>query len=215
MGGLETADRSPATSSSIQQTEETVSGIADARPPVNGLPPVSTAAAAPEGAKETIVIKLDESGGLNVAGMREKTKTRLIEALKRSSPDLFPTGPAAPVKRFPEAAIYGAYGLLGVVEIGLASRKYPPELAQTFGYTEADIKVLMEPTQAVIARYMGVIKHEELIALGMVLAQIHIQKLYLVDRAMSQFEARKAAEKAEADKKAPGPSPEDTQERAH
>jgi Na+-transporting methylmalonyl-CoA/oxaloacetate decarboxylase gamma subunit len=73
----------------------------------------------------------------------------------------------------------------------------------------------MEPTQAVIARYMGVIKHEELIALGMVLAQIHIQKLYLVDRAMSQFEARKAAEKAEADKKAPGPSPEDTQERAH
>ena len=94
--------------------------------------------------------------------------------------------------------------MLGVVEVGIASRKYPQELAQVFHYTEADMQVLMGPTQAVLARYAGTIKHEELIALGMVLTQVHVQKMYAINNAMAAYEQRMKAE-ADARKTAEAP----------
>jgi len=186
------------TQSGIPQTEEEtplVSGISDSAPA-----PVSAPSF-----KEKITVTLTDSGGLDLEGMRPKTKDRLVEALKNSAGGLFPVAPPMPVKRWPEIAVRAGYGFIGMGEVLLASRKYPPEIARTFFYTDEDIKVLMEPTQAVLARYAGTIKHEELITLGLAIAQIHMQKLHLINQAMADYEARMKAEKAAAT--APGPAP--------
>ncbi len=191
----------PTRSTGAERTEEgpSISGIASTPVPA-AESPARTAATVD---KEKIVVTLDARGGLDIDAMRPKTKEKLVEALKRSAGGLFPTAPPVPMKRWPEAAIRGGYGMLGVAEVAIAAKKYPPELAGVFTYTDEDLKILMEPTQAVLARYAGTVKHEELIALGMVLAQIHIGKVYAINQAMASYEKRRAAEAA-----APAPAAE-------
>ena len=176
-----------------------ISGIAETPVPATSAP----AATKPTVEKEKIVVTLDNRGGLDIDAMRPKTKEKLVEALKRSATGLFPTAPAAPMKRWPEAAIRGTYGILSVAKVAIAARKYPPEFAAIFAYNDKQIEMLMEPTQAVLARYAGTIKHEELIALGMVLVQIEIQNVYAVNQALARYEARKASEAPPAADKKP------------
>lgn len=167
-----------------------------------------TTAPSSAGQKEKIIVTLDARGGLDLDSMRDKTKDKLLEALRKSGSGLLPASSLPPVKRWPDVAIRGGYAVLGVAEVAIANRKYPPELAKIFLYDDADMDILMEPTQAALARYAGSISHEELIALGMALVQVHVQKLHLVNQAMTEYTARMAKEKAEV--KTPGPSPEDT-----
>lgn len=158
--------------------------------------------------KEKVTITLDENGGLDLDSMRESTREKVVSAFTKSRAGLFPAIPKAPVKRWSEFGIRAAYSVLGAVEVGIAERKYPPELAQTFAYTDEDIHELMEPTQAVLARYAGNVQHQELIDLALALVGVHTQKLFLVNRAMAEY-AKRMEEEARLKAKTPGPAPGD------
>lgn len=180
--------------------------------PVNGL--ASDAAPTrnvdtPAPVKEKVIVTLNENGGLDLDAMRPKTKERLIEALKRSQSGLLPVIPDAPIKRWPDVAVRGLYGLLGAAETAAAARKFPMEVAQAaFMFSDQEIKILMDPTQAVLSKYGGKFdRYQEEIALGLVLVQIHFAKMHNVKTLMAQYEERKAA--ATPPVRPAGPAPGD------
>lgn len=151
-----------------------------------------------ESPKERIVVTLDDSGGLDLGSMREKTRGRLVEAINRSSRDLFPEVPKGPVFRLPDAAIQGLYAALGAAEMYILGRKYPPEIAaEVFQYSREEIEILSEPTQAVLSKYGGKVltRFQEEAALLLALAGIHVQKFERLERMM---ELRQMAERKEA-----------------
>lgn len=160
--------------------------------------------------KERVVVAIDASGGIDVEGMRPKTVERLVEAIRKSQSGLFPSAPAAAVKRWPDFAVRGLYGLLGAAETAAAARKYPMEIASAvFMYSDQEMEILMEPTQGVLAKYAGNLdRWQEEIALGLVLIQVHFAKLHTLKRIMVDYTARSKAA-AEANKPAPGPAPGD------
>lgn len=203
--GAPLPDSAGETQSRNQQTESEVevSGISDAKP--NGYTaPAPASADAPQ--KERVVVTLDASGGLDLGSMRGKTKERLIEALKRSQSELLPALPTMPVKRWPDFAVRGLYGLLGAAETAAAAKKYPIEIAQAvFMFSDAEIKELMEPTQAVLAKHAGSLdRFQEEISLGLVLIQVHFAKLHNLKRFIAEYEASKPAP-------APAPAPKSSE----
>lgn len=179
---------------------ETVNGISLPSATEPALSPTPSTASQ---VKERITVVLDARGGLDLAGMRDATKTRLVAALKRSSGDLIPRLPDAPVKRWPEIAVRAIYSFLGAAEAGIAARKYPMEVATAaFTYTDKDMEALMEPTQAVLAKHAGKLdRFQEETALVLVVCQVHFAKMHALRTFMAEYEARQ-----ENLRKTPGPA---------
>jgi hypothetical protein len=182
---------------------ETVAGIAGA-PPVVEIPVQQTQQPV-AAAKERITVVLDGRGGLDVAGMRDSTKTKLIAALKKSSGELLPKLPEGPVTRWPDIAVRAIYSFLGAAEIQLASKRFPPEVATAaFTYTDEDMKVLMDPTQAVLAKHAGKLdRWQEETTLVLAISQVHFAKLHALKKFMAEYQERNARPVAPRQ----GPSP--------
>lgn len=197
----------------IEATGE-ITAIQDGLEPVGveGLAP-DAPVSAPEPTvtpKEKITVTLGPDGSLDLEAMRDKTRERLVEALRRSHSDLIPKMPEAPIKRWPDFAVRAIYSGLGTLETMAAARTIPAPIAeQVFMFSDAEIEALMEPTQAVLSKHAGRLDrwHEET-ALALTLLQIHFAKMFALKQIMREYQATVAA--AEADKaktRTPGPGP--------
>ncbi len=150
---------------------------------LDSAPPAATEAQV----REKIAITLDENGGLDLGSMREKTKQKLVEALRKSNRELFPADAKPPVVRMPDGMIQWAYKILGTAETMLASTRMPAEIAeQVFPFTDPEISALMEPTQKVLAKHVGTLKWQEEIELFVVLSGIHFRKMTDVRRLLAE-----------------------------
>lgn len=189
---------------------DSVPNVSDAYPPdvepgISGIAesvPTSSASTAPTPVKDKLVVTLTDAGGLDLDGMRPKTKEKLLAALRKSQSGLLPDVPSAPVKRWPEFAVRGMYGMLGAAETAAAARKYPMEIAQAvFMFSDAEIRELMEPTQAVLTKHASNFdRWQEEISLGLVLIQIHFAKIHTLKAMVSDWEAKQTIHPLPANK---------------
>jgi hypothetical protein len=176
-----------------------VDGLASS--PVNAPKPEATPK---EPAKEKLIVPLSDSGGFDFSSMREKTREKFLAAARRT-PDLLPKSPDAPITRLPDAAVMAIYNLIGVGETMLATRTGIPEpiAVKAFMWSREEIDLIMEPSQALIAKHLPRLRGwEEETAWALVFAQIHFAKVHVLRSMMADYEARKkmAAQ-------TPGPKP--------
>lgn len=152
---------------------------------VDGI--TDTAAPAESVVREKLAITLDEHGGLDLGSMREKTKAKLIAALRKSNKDLFPAEAKPPVTRMPDGIIAWAYRILGTAETALAATRMPAEIAEkVFPFSDDEIKALMEPTQKVVSKHVGALKFQEEIELFVVLSGVHFRKMADMRRLLAE-----------------------------
>lgn len=198
-------------------TAPAVSAITDTIPPakVDGLaaaPAASatarTAATPTESTKEKILVVLNDQGGIDFGSMREKTKDKFVSALRRSEGDLFPKAAEAAGVTLPDEAISAIYNMIGIGETMLASMRVPQAIAaEAFMFTRPQIDALKGPTKAVIAKHAKRIRgFEEETALGLVLVQVHFEKMATLRTLMAEY-AREQQLKA-AVSVGPGPKPD-------
>ena len=170
-----------------------VDGLATGRP-ISSASNAFENQATPQGGKESITIRLDENGRIDVSGMREKTTARLKAALE-ATPELAPGFGEIRLdgSSVPDFMVNAVYQLIGGIEQWAFARKYGPEIAQTMAYRPQDIAILSEPTKAVLAKYLPKLgKYQEETALVMALASIHIGKVQAMNDMLAAQEARRA-----------------------
>jgi hypothetical protein len=139
--------------------------------------------------RETVVVALDSDGKIDLKSMREKTKAKLRAAAEKT-PELFPQAPKLPPFMIPGGLIEIFYAVLGAVETTIASKKFPEEIAGTFAFSDADIKFMLEPTQALAAKWVpkNLNRWKEEIDWVGAMMQLHFMKLRAAAIAMEQYE---------------------------
>lgn len=136
--------------------------------------------------KEKIIVTLRADGSVDLEAMRDKTRDRLKAAILRSGDALYPAK-NLPVTRFPEEAVYALYGILGMVEATAAAAKFGPEVGSVFQYNKQELNLLMEPTQAVLAKHLDKFtRFQEESTLVLVLAQIHFAKFHQLRQVLAE-----------------------------
>ncbi len=166
----------------------------DVPPQVDGVAtePVATSSKTSAPPADTITIRLDANGRIDVAAMRPKTTQKLTAALE-ATPDLF----AKPVSAdsVPDYLVALPHQLIASLEISFAARQLPAEIAQQiFQYTDKDHEVLAGPTKAVLAEYLPMLgKHQNLAALVGALFIVHSAKIAHMRSYLATATAPKAA----------------------
>jgi hypothetical protein len=156
--------------------------------PVDGLAAAGAPAEDPKSPPaDTVTIRLDSSGAIDIASMRPKTTQKLTEAL-RKTPGLLPSSPDS----VPDYFVALPHQLIASIEIQFASQNVPAEVAQQiFGYTAKDHEILAGPTKAVLADYLPMLgRHQNLAGLVAALFTVHSQKIAALRSYQSQIAAR-------------------------
>lgn len=154
----------------------------------------SSSGSGPVLARETITIRLDSNGRIDLAGMREKTGQKLRAAIE-ATPELTPGFGQIHLdsSSVPDFMVNAVYQLIGGIEQWAFARKYGPEIASIMAYRPQDIAVLSEPTKAVLAKYLPKLgKYQEETALVMALASIHIGKVQAMNEMLARQEMQRA-----------------------
>ena len=144
--------------------------------------------------RESITIRLTDTGRIDIEGMREKTTAKLRAALE-ATPEIAPGYGEIHLDgaMVPDFMVNAVYQLIGGIEQWVFARKYGDEIAQVMAYRPQDIAVLSEPTKAVLAKYLPKLgKYQEETALVMALASIHIGKVQAMNSMLAQQEANHA-----------------------
>jgi hypothetical protein len=145
-------------------------------------------------AKETITVRLTDTGRIDLEGMREKTTAKLKAALE-ATPEIAPGYGEVHLDgaMVPDFMVNAVYQLIGGIEQWAFARKYGSDIAAIMAYRPQDIAVLSEPTKAVLAKYLPKLgKYQEESALIMALASIHISKVQAMNAMLAQQEERRA-----------------------
>jgi hypothetical protein len=162
----------------------------DVPPKVDGI---STSGAAPDSIKaapsDTITIRLDQSGRVDVSGMRPKTTAKLKEAISRT-PEMLPN--SGSVEDVPDYLVALPHQLIARLEIGMASKNVPMDVAQQiFSYTPADHAVLSGPTKAVLIKYLPLLgKYQDLSGLIAAMFVVHSQKVAALQKYQQEVAER-------------------------
>lgn len=151
--------------------------------PIDGLAGPDMNAATMEH-RETIVVRVDSAGRIDLDSMREKTVGKLKAAIQQT-PNLFPAATLT-ADAVPGFFVTAVYQLVGGLEQWIFARKYGPEIALLMAYGPQDIAILSDPTKAVLAKYMPALgRYQEETALAMALASIHMAKIAAMNRALA------------------------------
>jgi hypothetical protein len=142
--------------------------------------------------RESITIRLTDSGQIDIAGMREKTTAKLRAALE-ATPEIAPGYGEIKLDgaMVPDFMVNAVYQLIGGIEQWVFARKYGPEIAGIMAYSGQDIAILADPTKAVLAKYLPKLgKYQEETALVMALASIHMGKIRAMNAMLERRESR-------------------------
>jgi hypothetical protein len=142
--------------------------------------------------RESITIRLTESGRIDIEGMREKTTAKLRAALE-ATPEITPGYGEIKLDgaMVPDFMVNAVYQLIGGIEQWVFARKYGPEIAGIMAYSGQDISILADPTKAVLAKYLPKLgKYQEETALVMALASIHMGKIRAMNAMLERQEGR-------------------------
>jgi hypothetical protein len=135
-------------------------------------------------------------GRIDVDSMRESTKKKVLEALA-NTPGFFAVPESVKPIPIPDWFFQVAYNLLGALEAFAAQRAgFDQDICRmVFMYTPDEIKVLREPTEAVLKKYkVDSMKYKEEIALVMALAHVHMMKI----AALNQLQEKRRSNVMEA-----------------
>lgn len=150
--------------------------------------------------------------------MRDTTKARLGAALRRDpalAAELVGTpapsaAPAGTSVAMPAEVVRALYSMLGTIEATAAERfyRFPPEIAETFHYTPAEIARLEPPTQRILSKWSGtwITKYQDECALALDLVAIHMEKVQKIQVFLREIKT--PAPMVEFPRKADEPTPE-------
>lgn len=154
------------------------------------------------GRPPSIGIRLGEDGKADISGMApdrvEKLRAAIAgtQLLTEDDKKRLEAEKAVKIRSF-EGLVAPLYKLLGGIESAIiqASRKCPPEQADIFKYTQAEIDVLKTPTAAVLVKHGGRLENvKEELELGLHLVSIFHAKTVLFDTATKQALEQKREE---------------------
>jgi hypothetical protein len=173
-----------------------IDAISGVGPAAAGPEPDAPRSAPPSGApRERITILLTETGAVDLSSMRDATRQKFKDSLKKTE-ELKDSAPVANVPDdLPDEAIGALYNILGTIETMAAARWCGPEIAARYmPFTPEEIAILTDPTKRVLIKHVGTLgRWQDETALVMILVQLHFQKFHAMKSAMPVEETAAAA----------------------